>query len=71
MLNARKTIGESNISERSTVAVGKAGLAGTAAPQREAKSKKNVIPTLGGSNVRREDVITIFIYIYSPNSACT
>jgi|SouAtlMetagenome_1021521.scaffolds.fasta_scaffold35400_1 hypothetical protein len=63
MQNSKKTIGESMISKRSTVVVGKAGLATRAAPQPEAKNKKNVIPTLGRNNGRREDVITIIIYM--------
>ena len=63
MQNVKKTIGESNISERSTVVVGKARLASQASPQPGTKNDKNVIPTLGGSNRRREDVITIIIYM--------
>ena len=59
MQNVKKTIGEKKMSERSTVVVGTTGLATRAAPQPEAKNKKNVIPTLGGSNMRREDVTTI------------
>ena len=63
MQNVKKTIGEKIISKRSTVVVGKAGLATRAAPQPEAKNKKNVIPTLGGNDGRRQDVITIIIYM--------
>ena len=63
MQNDKKTNGEINISKRSTVVVGKARLASQASPQPEAKNDKNVIPTLGGSNRRREDVITIIIYM--------
>ena len=63
MQNVKKTIGESKISESITVVVEKAGLATRAAPQPEAKNKENVIPTLGGNDGRREDVITIIIYM--------
>ena len=63
MQNVKKTIGGSMISKRSTVVVGTTGLATRAAPQPEAKNKKNVIPTLGGNDGRREDVTTIIIYM--------
>ena len=63
MQKVKKTIGGNTISERSTVVVERAGLATRAAPQPEAKNKKNVIPTQGGSNMRSEDGTTIIIYM--------
>ena len=47
--NVKKTIGESTISERSAVVVGRAGFATRAAPQPEAKNKTNVIPMRTGA----------------------
>ena len=63
MQNVKKTIGESSISESTTVVVVKALSRAPAVCGREAKNKKNAIPTLGGNDGRRQDVIAMVIYM--------
>ena len=53
MQNIKKTSGESTISESTTVVVVKPLSRGNAVCGREAKNKKNAIPTLGGNDGRR------------------
>ena len=62
MQNVKKTLGESMISWTATVVVVKALSGYRAACGREAKNKKNVIPTLGGNDGRRLWGTTIIIY---------
>ena len=62
MQNVKKTIGESMISEGTTVVVVKALSRGHAVCERETKNKKNVIPTLGGNDGRRLWGTTTIIY---------
>ena len=62
MQNVKKTIGESSISESTTVVVVKALSRGPAVCGREAKNKKNAIPTLGGNDGRRLWGTTTIIY---------
>ena len=62
MQNVKKTIGESTISESTTVVVVKPVSGCTAVCGREAKNKKNVIPTLGGNDGRRRWGTTTIIY---------
>ena len=62
MQNVKKTIGESTISESTTVVVVKALSRGAAACGREAKNKKHAIPTLGGNDGRRLWGTTTIIY---------
>ena len=57
-----KTIGGSMIFESSAVVVVKVVSGGRAVCGREAKNKKNVIPTLGGNDGRRLWGTTTIIY---------
>ena len=61
--NVKKTIGESKISERETNVVVKDRSAPRPVPQREAKNKKNVIPTLGGNDTRTQGGTTTIIHM--------
>ena len=64
MRDVKKTIGEGMISGSTTVVVVVKALSrGNAVCGREAKNKKNVIPTLGGNDGRRHDVTTITIHM--------
>ena len=62
MQNVKKTIGESNIYESTTVVVVKPVSRADAVCGREAKNKKNAIPTLGGNDGRRLWGTTTIIY---------
>ena len=62
MQNVKKTIGESTISESTTVVVVKPVSRPRAACGREGKKKKSVIPTLGGNDGRRLRGTTTIIY---------
>ena len=62
MQNVKKTIGESKISTNTTVVVVKALSRSAAVCGREAKNKKNAIPTLGGNDGRRLWGTTTIIY---------
>ena len=60
--NVKKTFDESTISESTPVVVVKNMFLTHAVPQREAKHKKHVIPTLGGNDGRRPGGTTTIIY---------
>ena len=62
MQNVEKTIGESMISENTTVVVVKSVSRAPAVCGLEAKNKKNAIPTLGGNDGRRLWGTTTIIY---------
>ena len=62
MLNVKKTIRESTISEDTTVVVVKALSRAAAVCGLEAKNKKHAIPTLGGNDGRRLWGTTTIIY---------